>query len=89
MILIIVFALMRRRKARKASETIGADIMVTRPLGEEKVASEKGEKEKGKERGVDNSGNSVHSEPLPMYTPAVEVSESDPKQNMDRKVSEV
>lgn len=73
LILVIAFIFVRRRKARKHSETIGADIMVARPQDVESMKDGKGGKEMGKEKGVESSGSSTHSEPLPPYTAAREV----------------
>lgn len=52
LILIIVFIFVRCRKARKHSETIGADIMVARPHDVGSMKRENSEKEIGKEKDV-------------------------------------
>jgi hypothetical protein len=56
LILIIAFLFLRRRKARKHTHTIGADIMVTGP---QDIELTKGE--------VGSSASSMHSEQLPPY----------------------
>jgi len=67
LILIIVFILVRRRKARKVSGTIGADIIVTGPMGAKAAKKEKSRKDKPKHKDVESSSSSIHSEPLPLY----------------------
>jgi hypothetical protein len=71
-ILVIAFMFVRRRKTRKHSETIGADIVVARPHDIESMKGGKGEKGE-EENSVASSGSSTHSEPLPPYTAAREV----------------
>jgi hypothetical protein len=62
LILIIAFLLVRWRKARKASGTAGADIIVTGPL-----AAGAAKKEKAKSKDAESSSSSIHSEPLPLH----------------------
>jgi hypothetical protein len=67
LILIIAFMLVRRRKARRATETIGADIIVTGPMGAWAAKKQRGEKDKAKFNYVESSSSSINSEPLPLY----------------------
>jgi len=83
LILIVAFIVVRRRKARKHSETIGADIIVARPQDAESMKGGK------YEEGVESSGSSTHSEPLPPYTAAREILHGHLKQEIDGSVSEV
>jgi hypothetical protein len=57
--LIVAFLLVRRRKA---SGTVGADIIVTEPL-----PAGAAKKEKAESKDVESSSSSIHSEPLPLY----------------------
>jgi hypothetical protein len=67
LIVIIAFIFVRRRKARKLSGTIGADVIVTGPMGTKSANKEKSGKDKPKYTDVESSSSSIHSEPLPLY----------------------
>lgn len=71
MILAIGCFFLRRRRARKArSGTISPLVLVSPPLSKEETTNIKKERKEGKTKGVESSGSSVHSEPLPVYTEA-------------------
>ena len=71
LILMIGCVLLRRRRARKArSGTIGARVLVCSALDGNGMKNMKIKEGKAKESGMESSGSSVHSEPLPVYTEA-------------------
>jgi hypothetical protein len=68
LILIVAVIRLRRRRARKHTETIGADIMVSRQQDVDTSDEGKYEKKTEKVKGVESSASSTHSEALPPYT---------------------
>lgn len=66
--LILALVYLRRRKARKHTETISPDVMVSRQQDVELIGDENNGKkaEKGKNI-VESSSSSIHSEQLPPY----------------------
>ncbi len=81
-ILIAAFFFLRRRKSRRHTGTVGADVMVSRPLDE---TGEKSGKGNGKDE--QSGAGSIHSEPLPAYSQPAEHTK-DIKMGIDEEVRE-
>lgn len=67
-ILTLAFLFLRCSRTRKACGTIGADVMISRPLNMDESKDGKTGMEKGKAANMESAAKSIQSKPLPVYT---------------------